>query len=239
MRMEKSPVRASDRAGVFLLKIVSLVLIVISIACSVSKSASSPTSNQAAVSPPASPLPSSSVAERAACTLKISEAPVISRLRLGMTADEILALFPGSKQDAELSSALSKRGPLGNATVPLIPSKYGAADFKDVNRITFNLLDGRVSSLTLNYNGPQWPHVDKFVEKFVADKDLPKADQWEPYAGMDDQMKTLTCSGFSIRIFSGGEGGSQNYVLLEDVEADKTLKERRKKAREKATQTPG
>jgi len=156
-----------------------------------------------------------------------------------MAAEEILALFPGSKDDAELSSALSKRGPLGNATVQLIPSKYGAAAFKDVNRITFNLLDGRVSSFTVNYNGPQWTHIDKFVEKFVADKDLPKADQWEPYAGMDDSMKTLTCDGFSIRMFSGGEGGSQNYVLLEDIEADKTLKERRKKAREKANQPPG
>lgn len=157
-----------------------------------------------------------------------------------MKVDELLTLFPGSKDDPEVRAASSARGPMGNTTFLLTPSKYGsAAEFKDVARLTFTLLDQRVSSFTISYSGPEWPDVDKFVEKFVADKDLPQADQWEPYAGMESQMKTLTCADFSIRVFSGGQGGSQNYVLVEDLEADKTLKERRKKAREQASPTTG
>ncbi len=154
-----------------------------------------------------------------------------------MKVDEILAVFPGSKDDAELHSALAApRGPFGNFTFYMTPAKYAnGAEFKDVNRLTFTLLDERVSSFTINYAGPQWPHVDKFVEKFVAGKELPGADQWEAYAGMETQMKTLTCSGFSIRVFNGGENGTLNYVLMEDLAADKTLKERRKKAREQAS----
>jgi hypothetical protein len=219
----------------------SIILIVVSLACSASKSASSPA--QVAGNPTSSGIPTplaiSSNRERTACTLSVSEAPVVNRLRLGMTVDEILALFPGSKDDAELSSALSApRGPLGNFTFLITPSKYGSApDFKEVSRITFTLLDGRLSSFTINYNGPQWPDVDKFVEKFVQGKNLPTADQWEPYAGMETQLKTLSCADFSIRIFSGGEGGNMNYVLVEDLEADKKLKERRRKAR--ASSTPG
>jgi hypothetical protein len=104
--------------------------------------------------------------------------------------------------------------------------------------VSLSLLDGRVSSFTVQYNGPEWSHIDKFVEKFVEGRDLPAADQWEPYVGMDTQMKTLTCSGFSIRLFNGGEGGSQNYVLIKDIEADNTLKERRKKAQAQASPTP-
>ena len=163
----------------------------------------------------------------------MSEAPIVNRLKLGMTVDEILALFPGSKDDAELSSALAKpRGPLGNFTFMVTPSKYQSApDFKEVSRVTFTLLDERLSNFTVNYNGPQWPHVDKFVERFVEGKNLPTVDQWEPYVGMETQLKTLSCADFSIHIFSGGESGNMNYVLVQDLEADKKLKERRRKAR--------
>jgi hypothetical protein len=223
-----------------------IILVAISIACSASKSASSPApvpANQPAhpVSSTPAPVTTSSVHAPTACTLKISEAPAINRLKLGMTEAEVLAVFPGSKDDAELRSALSKpRGPLGNSSFLLTPSKYESpAEYKAVNRVTFSMLDGRVSSFTINYNGPEWPHVDRFVEKFVEGKELPAVDQWEPYAGMENQMKTLTCTDFSIRVFNGGEGGNQNYVLVQDLEADKKLKERRRKARESASPSPG
>ena len=232
--------RASDRAGVFHLQMVLVVLLVISIACSASKSASSPTpvvSNQP-VSSPAAPVPSSSTA-RVACTLKLSEAPVINRVKLGMTVDEVLALFPGSKDDPDVKAAVARRGAVGNGSLPITPSKYGnSADFKNISRISFSLLDGRVSSFTVQYNGPAWPDIDKFVENFVEGKGLPAANEWEPYVGMETQMKTLTCTGFSIRLFSGGEGGSQNYVLIKDIEADNTVKERRKKAQGQPSPTP-
>ena len=243
MRVEKSPVRASDRAGIFLLRQVApLVLIAVSLACSASRSASSSSqlSSNQPVSQPATPVPSSSSLERTACTLTVSEAPAFGGLKVGMSVDELLALFPGSKGDAEVSAAVSKRGPFANGSLLIEPSKYKSpADFKDVSRVSISLLDSRVSGFTIHYNGPEWPHVDKFVEKFVEGKNLPTSDQWEPYAGMETQMKTLTCTGFSIQLFIGGEGGNQNYALFKDVEADKTLKERRKKAREQASPTPG
>jgi len=236
--MKSRITNASPRVGLCF-----IIVVAISIACSASKSASSPAhvpANQPA-SPTPAPVTTSSVHEPTACTLKLSEAPAINRLKLGMTEAEVFAVFPGSKDDAELRSALSKpRGPLGNSSFLLTPSKYESpADYKDVSRVTFSMLDGRVSSFTINYNGPEWAHVDKFVEKFVEGKDLPAAEQWEPYAGMENQMKTLTCTDFSIRVFNGGEGGNQNYVLVQDLEADKKLKERRRKARESASPSPG
>ena len=48
-------------------------------------------------------------------------------------------------------------------------------------------------------------------------------------------MKTLKCTNFEIRVFAGGEGGNLNYVFVRDLDADKKLKDRRAKAREKAT----
>jgi hypothetical protein len=216
-----------------------IVSIALSNACSTSKSAPiAQIQNQSISSSTHSAV--STVQEKTACTLKLLDAPVISGLKLGMTVDEILALFPGSKEDPELRSALSAPpGRFGNSTFLITPSKYpSAALFREVSRLTFSLLDGRVSSFTISYNGPQWSHVDKFIEKFVEGKNLLPAAQWEPYAGMDSQMKTLTCNGFSIRIFGAGEGGNLNYVLVQDLVADDNLKERRKRAREQASPVP-
>jgi hypothetical protein len=216
--------------------IILISLIAVSIACSTGKSA--PTQPQLTesrlLSQAPSPVPSPAVQESSACTLKASEAPVFNGLKLGMTPEEILALFPGSKDDPELRSKLSAPpGKLGNLTFLLTPSKYGsAANYKEISRINISLLDARVSNFTINYVSPQSTDLDKFIEKVSKGKKLPPPDQWKPYEGMDTQMKTLECNGFSVRVFTGGEDGNQNYVLLQDLEADRKLKERRKKARE-------
>jgi hypothetical protein len=116
------------------------------------------------------------------------------------------------------------------------PDKYQPKEkFTGLTQITFILLDGRVSSFSVGYNGPAWPHVDTFVAKFIEGTNLPAADEWEAYVGMDTQLKTLKCKDFEVRVFAGGEGGILNYVLMRDLVADKTLKDRRAKAREKAT----
>ena len=119
------------------------------------------------------------------------------------------------------------------------PAKYESKDkFAGISQITFTLLDGRVSSFSVGYNGPEYSHVDKFVAKFVEGTNIPAVDQWEAYVGMDNQLKSLKCSEVEIRVFAGGQGGNLNYVLMRDLEADKKLKDRRAKARAKAIPTP-
>ncbi len=170
----------------------------------------------------------------------MAAAPVLNGLKLGMTPDEVLALFPGSKDDEEVKTNLARPpSKFGVSELVIRPAKFGSkAKFAGINNMTFSLLDGRVSNFTIGYNGPAYSHVDQFVTKFVAGTSLPPTDQWQAYPGMDTQMKTLTCKDFEIRIFTGGEGGNQNYVLLRDLEADKKLKDRRAKARAQATPTP-
>ena len=216
-------------------------LIAVCIACSTSKSAVPQpqlTENRSLSQSP-TPVTSSSLQETVPCTLKLPEAPPLNGLKLGMTPEQVLALFPGSKDEPELRSALSTSpGRFGNSSFLITPSKYASAEqYKGISRFTFSFLDGHVSNFTISYNGPEWPDIDKFIENFVEGKHLPPADQWAPYEGVN-QMKTLTCNGFSIQIFAGGEGGSSNYVLVEDLEADKKLKERRKKARQQASPQP-
>jgi hypothetical protein len=220
--------------------LIAFALMGISIACVPNKSAlSSPANSNAPINQP-SEQTANSTEQSSTCSLTMAAAPVLNGLKLGMTPDEVLALFPGSKDDSEVKSNLARPpGQMGESELVIRPSKFESKEkFTGISQITFGLLDGRVSSFTIGYKGPQYSHVDQFVTKFVEGTNLPPTDQWQAYAGMDTQLKTLTCKGFEIRVFAGGEGGNLNYVLMRDLEADKKLKDRRKKARESATPGP-
>src|SRR6266516_2161894 len=179
----------------------------------------------------------STVSHKATCDLTMDQAPVINGLELGMTADQVLALFPGSADDAEVRSSLSRPpNKFGGSSFVIRPAKYDSKDkFAGIIQIVFRLLDGRVSAIYVGYSGPQWSHVDKFVAKFTEGTNLPPSDQWQAYIGMDTQLKTLKCVDFDIRVFAGDKGGNLNYVDMRDVKAEKKLSERTDKATEKAT----
>jgi hypothetical protein len=168
----------------------------------------------------------------------MAQVPVINGLRLGMTPEQVLELFPGSSEDAEVRSSLSKPATkFGVSDFVIRPDKYKSKEkFAGISHIAFTLLDGRVYNFSISYDGPEWPHVDKFVAKFVQGTNLPAADAWEAYVGLDTQLKILKCTDFEIRVFAAGQGGKLNYVLLHDLAAEQKLKERKAKAREKAMQ---
>lgn len=219
-----------------------LLTIAVAIACTPNRSAGSPAAanNNAAttqVSPQNQIAPTQ---DKPKCTLTLASVPAVNGLKLGMTTDEVLALFPGSKEDAEVKSKLAgPPGKFGTSSFVIRPAKFESKEkFAGIGQITFSLLDGRVSDLTVGYDGPEYSHVDKFVTKFVEGTNLPAADQWEAYVGLDTQMKTLTCTDVEIRVFAGGPGGNLNYVLMRDLEAVKKLKDRRAKAKAAATPTP-
>jgi hypothetical protein len=153
-----------------------------------------------------------------------------------MTPDEVLALFPGSKDDAEVKSLLSRApSQFGGTELVIHPQKYESKDkFPGIDHLNLTFLDGHAHTVNVGYTGPAYTHVDEFINKFVKGTSLPAADQWQAYPGMDTQMKTLTCQDFEVRVFAGGENGNLNYVLLTDREADKTLKDRRAKAKAQA-----
>jgi hypothetical protein len=167
-------------------------------------------------------------------------APVVNGLKLGMTKEQVLAVFPGSETDPDLQSQLSRPpSRFGVSDFVIRPEKLEPKDkFASFTHFTFGLLDGHVSSLNIGYAGPAYSNVDEFVSQFVAGTNLPQADQWQAYPGMENQLKVLTCKDFEIKIFAGGTDGNLNYVLLTDLEADKKVKDRRAKARAQASQTP-
>jgi hypothetical protein len=215
------------------------LLFSISIACTYKSAGSQPLPNNNRAAPPIAET-NAPAQEKPSCSLTLAGAPTINGLRLGMTSDEVLALFPGSKNDPPVRADL-ERPPsrYGTSSFNLSPDKYESKDrFTGISQVTIRLLDGRVSEFRMSYNGPAYAQVDNFITKFAAASNLPKADQWEAYVGMENQMKTLKCTEFEVQAFVGGQGGNLNYVDVKDLIADKKLKDRRDKARAQATPTP-
>ena len=174
------------------------------------------------------------------CTLRMAQAPGIGGLKLGMTVEQMLALFPGSRENNDVRTALSRPANAFGVTNFIIrPGMYSTkARFARVSQINIAFLDGHLSNFYAGYNGPEWKHVDEFVRSFAEGTNLPPANAWEAFIGMDNQLKTLRCRDFEINIFAGGVGGSANYVKMQDTPAQQKLKERRVKAREAKQANP-
>jgi len=223
--------------------LLSSAFLVCSTACTpTSKSAQTADNLKSQPSPTAVNEPSAQ--DEGTCKLTLAAVPAVEGVKLGMTSEEMVSVFPGSKDDPEVRTVLQRPpSKLGVSELLIRPAKYAKTTAKPedglATQIVATLLDGRVSTLTVNYNGPEWPNVDSFVQKFVEKTNLPALDQWSAYSGLDNQLKILTCKEFEVRLFAGGEKGNANYISLRDLEADKKLKERRKKAREQASPTPG
>jgi hypothetical protein len=218
---------------------VTALLLVFACGCKLETSSANPNSNGKAT-PSVGSSASPAEQRQSTCSLSMAAGPATEGLRLGMTAEEIVAALPGSKDDPEVQSGLARPASnLGVSTFVVHTDKLQPKEkFGRIVHFTFSLLDGRVSSLNIGYNGPAYKDVDEFVSSFIKGTSLPPLDQWQAYPGLETQLKTVTCKDFEVRVFTGGEGGNQNYVLLTDLEADKKLKDRRAKARAQAKPTP-
>lgn len=165
---------------------------------------------------------------KVASRLSMSQAPDVAGLRLAMTIEQVLSLFPGSESDKEIRASLNRPvNKFGVKTLVIHPAKFSAEKkFDGVNQIILTFLDGRISTLNVSYSGPVWANVNEFVSKFAQEKGLPGSDSWDAKSGADNQLKTLKCSDFEISVFAGGDNVNFNYVKMLDLTAQQKLKGR-------------
>jgi hypothetical protein len=127
---------------------------------------------------PAFTQTSSTQPNQSNCLLTIS--PAIRGIRLGMTAEEVLALLPPGNESQlnRRAVALAERPPnFGVARLSLQSSYYPSsaiASFAGVNSISITLLDKQVVDLGVSYSGPNsnprgpaWNSIDDFITKIM------------------------------------------------------------------------
>jgi hypothetical protein len=166
------------------------------------------------------------------CTAKFAQAISIRGVHLGMSADELFALFPWLAESPNIKSRLenAKEQPhFGVAAFVLEPrDNAGKEKLAGISHLQVTLFDNRIVSYSVSYEDPprgaQWDTTDEWIAKLSETLNLPDISEWN----LNNGYKTLSCEGVRITASAGGTGGSVS------VHTDDWRKQI--KAREKAYQ---
>ena len=164
------------------------------------------------------------------CSLTLAQAPKIRDVRLAMSSEEVLRMFPGSSDEpyirAQLSTADQRFGVVGfSIPTTLLPKPK----FAGVNSLSVVFLDNRLSEYAFTYTGLEWKKVDDFISKFSEAFNLPRPETWE--RSNVPSLKKLSCQGFEMWA-SADAGGS--WIRIRIPEAQQIVSDRQEAQKEKA-----
>ena len=156
-------------------------------------------------------------------------------IRLGMSLQQLLALFPASSKRKEMADALERaKATTGNETVYLVfnPATDGGSQrFAGVDSVMAGVYKGQVVDFTVVYVGPTWNTVDEWVEKLRESFGLPGARGW--MAGpSENPSKILKCRGAEIEAGIQGGSGSIRVRNTENMGMDERKESGEQKKRE-------
>ena len=150
------------------------------------------------------------------CTLTEANSPSVSGLKLGMTAQQLLALFPGASKRREMKDAIDKAKASGGETVYLsfdTGTDANKGEFAGVSSVSAGLQKGKVVDLLVVYVGTTWTSVDGWVAKVAETYRLPGAQSWV-VGPSENPNKVLRCEGMEIEASIQGDGSSIRLRLM-------------------------
>jgi hypothetical protein len=138
-----------------------------------------------------------------ACRLTTAQAPQVRGLRLGMSLDEFLAVFPGSR--VEFANQLASFEIPQRYGINMInihqPDRFAGDTFKGVSFIQATFVDNKLGDFSLNYQNTRWANLDEFIDKLGEFFNLPKASTWS--IGARDEIfvsEILRCVGVELSV---------------------------------------
>ena len=152
------------------------------------------------------------------CTLRLAqlpEAPELFGFRMGMTTLQVKTRVP--------RIAFGKVNEFGVSRTTINPDfdpLMDKATLAGIRSLSFDFLDGRVSSLWFGFDGSfKWQSVPDFVNGISQSLNLPAA--WKP---LNTRGQQLRCADFKITVGFVAEGPSFHLI---DESAEQTIAERR------------
>ncbi|MEK6304032.1 MAG: hypothetical protein AABO41_25295 [Acidobacteriota bacterium] len=146
------------------------------------------------------------------CTLTEATAPTVRGLKLGMTTQQVVDLFPAVIKRREMKDDIEKAKAGGSEVVYLAfePAGDGGGDrFAGVASVVTGLQKNKVVDFSVTYVGPTWSSIDEWVARLAEAFKLPNA-LW--VAGpSENPNKVLRCSG--IEIEAGIQGGGSSVRI--------------------------
>ncbi|HJZ81365.1 MAG TPA: hypothetical protein VKD91_13505 [Pyrinomonadaceae bacterium] len=140
------------------------------------------------------------------CKLTREQAPAVRGVRLGMSADDLLASVPGISDDDRNNIAHANGFPnYGAIALSVYPRAPASQRFDGIDYYYIRLFDGQLVQYSVYYRGsnsiprgPYWPDMDVLVAKFADAYHLPGTKDWVN----DGPRRLLRCQGFEARVDS-------------------------------------
>jgi hypothetical protein len=140
------------------------------------------------------------------CSLKPAQSPSVRGIKLGMSVEDLLALFPGSagEDGIKLSASETANFPhFGVVNFGVFPSRYSTRErFAGIGILNFVVLDGRLAQFEVQYlglpNGANWRNLDDFIAKISDAFQVPASKNWTAHQ-YNPSMKELRCDGFQLQ----------------------------------------
>ena len=166
----------------------------------------------------------STFAQTSKCILKLADlpnAPELFGFRMGMTREDVKARVPRVEFGRANEFGVSKA-----SISPDFDPEMDKTSLVGVRTISFDFLDGRLTSLWLGYDGTfKWHTVDEFVKGISPALHLP--DAWQPWKTRGQQ---LSCADFQMTVGIVSEGASFHII---DLPAEETIANRRQELEDK------
>lgn len=165
--------------------------------------------------PEPTPLPPP---QKPTCKLTLAQAPVIRGLRLGMTSDELFAIFPANEREEFDRAQLLKKAELppsyGHASFQFETSRYATKDrFTGIDSLYIQLFDRKVVFIRASYsNTPQFDRTAQLMEIITRQYGLPEFKDWPGYNEYWNNP-SLSCEGFTFQV--NGLSGAVSISLTD------------------------
>jgi len=169
--------------------------------------------------------------QKPTCNLTLAQAPVIRGLRLGMTSDELFAIFPANEREEFDRAQKLKSAELppnyGSTSFQFPISNYATKDrFTGISYLYIDIFDRKVVSIRADYsNTPQFDRPEQLMEIITRQFGLPEFKNWPGYYEYWSNP-SLSCDGFTFHV----DGYSQRFSIALTDPAYKKIMEDRKKA---------
>ncbi len=171
------------------------------------------------------------------CTAAMARSLTIRGIHLGMSTDEVLAMFPGARENEFVKPRLAEAQQppnFGMTGFQITPIWYTTKDrFEGITSISFSIFDDRVVGYYIQYagwpTGPLWQGVDDWVAKLSETLHLPGPRDWDR---SDQTAKTLACEGIQIRasvINGAGLSVQSNDHVKIHAEREKAYQEKKRR----------
>lgn len=183
------------------------------------------------VSQASNPLPA-----QTRCNLTEATSPNVRGIQLGMSTQQLLAMFPGIRKTKELKESIDKANSATSSEVTFFgfdtATEGDAKLFAGVDSIAAGIYKARLVDFSVQYTGATWKTVDAWIAKLSESFKLPSAASW--VTGPNEAPnKVLVCNG--ILIEAATQDGSAS-IRVRNTEYVKDIDERAKAADEKKRQ---